>query len=332
MEMHTRGMFEGIGLAPEEEDLYLRLLATGATSVRDLTRDLQWGSPRVRSVLKGLESKGFVTRSPSPTKAYVPVAPDAAVEHLALRREEEIARARSIASQLAVDFRVKLQRTDPAELVEVLVGAEATTQRVLQLMTTARTEVADISKPPYLASLETYDPIEEDLLRRGVRIRVLYESAGLELQNVTQIQRALDAGEEGRVLGELPMKLLIVDDKVALTPVASLDESKEPASLVLHAASIVNGLKLLFELLWERAVPIGVVPEDDSATQQISLDDTERELLQLVAAGFKDDVIARQMNLDPRTVRRRLRRLMDALGAETRFQAGMQVVRRGLIE
>lgn len=331
MAIETRRMFESVGLAPEEEDLYLRLLSTGAKSVRDLAREFQWGSARVRSVLKALESKGFVTQSPPPAKDYLPVAPNAAVEHLALRREEEIGRARSVAERLAADFRIKLQRTDPAELVEVVVGSEATGQRFAQLLSTARTEAVNISKPPYLSPPETHAPVEHALLARGVRSRVLYESAGLELMKITAIQRDLDAGEEARVLGELPMKLLIVDDKVALTPMASLDATKEPASLVLHAASIVSGLKLLFEMLWERAVPIGVADTQGSATD-VPLEDTDRELLQLVASGFKDEVIARQLDLDPRTVRRRLRRLMDALGAETRFQAGMQVVRRGLIE
>lgn len=330
--MQTRGMFEGIGLAPDEEDLYLRLLATGPTSIRDLARDLQWGSARVRSVLKVLESKGFVTRSPLPAEAYVPVAPDAAVDHLALRKEEEIARARSIASQLATEFRVKLQRTNPAELVEVVVGADAITQRVAQLQMTARREVAVFSRPPYHDTSGRANPEELELLGRGVRYRMLYESAGLELHESDRIQRDIDAGEEARVLGKLPMKLVIVDDKVAVTPVAAVESEKEPAALVLHADSVVHGLMLLFEFLWERAVPIGVGPRDASAADSIALEEADRQVLRLLAAGFKDETIARQMSLDPRTVRRRLRRLMDALGAETRFQAGMQVVRRGLID
>lgn len=330
--MQTRHMFEGIGLAPEEEDLYLRLLATGPAAVRDLARDLQWGSPRVRSVLKSLESKGFATQSPPPSRSYVAVAPAAAVEHLVVRREEDIARAREIASQLEADYRVRLQRTDPAELVEVVAGQEAIVQRVAQLQSAARKEIANFSKPPYLDTYESDNPMELALLRRGVRIRVLYESAGLDMQEFKWIQRDIDSGEEARVLSELPMKLLIIDDKVAVTPVTALDPSKEAASLVLHAASVVRGLKLLFEREWERALPIGVAAEEESHAPTAPLGETDRELIGLLASGFTDETIARQMGLGQRTVRRRLRRLMDELGAGTRFQAGMQVVRRGLID
>lgn len=45
----------------------------------------------------------------------------------------------------------------------------------------------------------------------------------------------------------------------------------------------------------------------------------------------KDESIARQTGLSIRTLRRRMRRLLDLLGAQTRFQAGMQAARRGRI-
>lgn len=331
MPSQTRGVFEGIGLAAEEEDLYLRLLSLGPAPVQELATQLQWAPTRVRSVLKLLESKGFVTQSPTSSKAYVAVAPDAAVEHLALRREEEIARARSIAAQLAAEARAKVQRSDPAELVEVVVGTEAIIQRVEQLETMARTEVAVFSKPPYLQPTDSDNVESVELLARGIRCRVLIESAGLEQHESGRIQRDIDAGEETRVLGEVPMKLIIFDDEVAISPVTAADADVEAAALVLHAPSVVRGMKVLFEVMWERAVPIGVADDRDAETGQIPLDDTDRELLRLIASGFTDEVIAGQMALHPRTVRRRLRRLMDELGAETRFQAGMQVVRLGLI-
>jgi len=48
-----------------------------------------------------------------------------------------------------------------------------------------------------------------------------------------------------------------------------------------------------------------------------------------MAAGAPDASIARQAGVSQRTVERRLRSLMDRLGAETRFQAGVLAVHRG---
>ncbi|MDQ2757215.1 MAG: LuxR C-terminal-related transcriptional regulator [Actinomycetota bacterium] len=48
-----------------------------------------------------------------------------------------------------------------------------------------------------------------------------------------------------------------------------------------------------------------------------------------MSAGVADASIARQTGVSQRTVERRIRSLMERLGAGTRFQAGVQAVRRG---
>jgi DNA-binding NarL/FixJ family response regulator len=55
----------------------------------------------------------------------------------------------------------------------------------------------------------------------------------------------------------------------------------------------------------------------------------EGALLGLLAAGLTDSAIGRHLGTHPRTVQRRVRELLDRLGAGTRFQAGLQAVRRG---
>jgi DNA-binding NarL/FixJ family response regulator len=52
-------------------------------------------------------------------------------------------------------------------------------------------------------------------------------------------------------------------------------------------------------------------------------------LLRQLLSGAKDEQIARTMGLSLRTIRRRIADLMIELGADTRFQAGAEAVRRG---
>ncbi|HEX5861291.1 MAG TPA: helix-turn-helix domain-containing protein, partial [Nocardioides sp.] len=54
-----------------------------------------------------------------------------------------------------------------------------------------------------------------------------------------------------------------------------------------------------------------------------------RFLLQQLAAGAKDEQIARVLGISLRTVRRRVADLLSELGVDTRFQAGAEAVRRG---
>jgi DNA-binding NarL/FixJ family response regulator len=48
----------------------------------------------------------------------------------------------------------------------------------------------------------------------------------------------------------------------------------------------------------------------------------------MMATGAKDEAIARQLGLSPRTVRAEITALVAGLGAKSRFQAGCLLVRR----
>ena len=61
------------------------------------------------------------------------------------------------------------------------------------------------------------------------------------------------------------------------------------------------------------------------ALVQAFVDDSE------IWTGATDDVIARQLGISPRTLRRRLHDLFDELGASNRFHAGVEAARRGWV-
>ncbi|MEV0841406.1 hypothetical protein AB0I55_17850 [Actinocatenispora sera] len=51
----------------------------------------------------------------------------------------------------------------------------------------------------------------------------------------------------------------------------------------------------------------------------------------MLVSGLKDEAVARQLGWSLRTMRRRVQRLHQRLGATNRFQAGVQAARRGWI-
>lgn len=57
----------------------------------------------------------------------------------------------------------------------------------------------------------------------------------------------------------------------------------------------------------------------------------DARLLALLTTGMPDRSIAKQLGLSYRTYQRRLRALMAALGAHTRFQAGLRAAARGWV-
>jgi DNA-binding NarL/FixJ family response regulator len=120
--------------------------------------------------------------------------------------------------------------------------------------------------------------------------------------------------------------MFLADDTLGLI---SLDRPvTSDSALVIHRSSLLDTLIALFEAVWSGAVPLRFdvpVPGAQDAPRQ----EHHRTLLGLLAAGLTDEAIARHMNWHPRTAQRHVRELMTELGAQTRFQAGLQAARRG---
>jgi DNA-binding CsgD family transcriptional regulator len=154
----------------------------------------------------------------------------------------------------------------------------------------------------------------------GRRSRAIYPVRALHEASDALLTRAR-MGEQIRVISELPTRMIVLGTTHAVIP-EPLGMADEPRLLV-RQRGVVEALTMLFELLWERAAP---VPELDLGEAR---PDLRRFLLQQLAAGAKDEQIARTLGISLRTVRRRVADLLIELGVDTRFQAGAEAVRRG---
>jgi DNA-binding CsgD family transcriptional regulator len=231
---------------------------------------------------------------------------------------------RALATELMERFRAGHGTADPTEIVEVLTTREATVQRMAQLQRSAREEVRAFDRPPYIGGLGTNE-IESELLGAGLRYRCVYDRAGLDMPGrLGAIRNLIQDGEQARVTTGVPVKMFLADDALGLI---SLDRpATSDSAMVIHRSSLLDTLIALFEATWSNAVPIRF---DLPATDPSPLQEQHRTLLGLLAAGLTDEAIARHMGWHPRTAQRHVRELMTELGAQTRFQAGLQAALRG---
>jgi HTH domain len=126
-----------------------------------------------------------------------------------------------------------------------------------------------------------------------------------------------------RVAGRLPMKMMLIPGRAALLPM-DWERQRPDEVLVVRSPTLLAALLTLFELIWERAGPIDRVASGHAQ----GADDG---LLQLLAEGLQDEAVADKLGVSVRTVRRRVADLLEDLGARTRFQAGVQAARKGLL-
>jgi sugar-specific transcriptional regulator TrmB/DNA-binding CsgD family transcriptional regulator len=315
-------LLTALGIPPDDEAVYRLLLRQPAATVGDLAARAGRGTRSLRQSVQRLTDLGLVSQLAGRPARLVAVRPDAAVEALIARRQQELAVARSAAQLLLAEMPAdRLHR--PEEELEIVFGRQAVATRFLQLQQTAQRELLVLDRPPYAQDPQQPNPGEDDMLARGVRVRGIYAPEALEIPGALDLLRAaVEAGEEARTCDEVPIKLAVADRAMAILPFTGEQASMVDSALVVYASTLLDALVRLFELLWRASVPI--LPEAHT-------DDPDEDLLTLLSAGLKDEAIARQLGVSLRTVHRRTSQLLDRVGARTRFQAGLRAAHLGLL-
>jgi sugar-specific transcriptional regulator TrmB len=152
------------------------------------------------------------------------------------------------------------QESNPLEYIEVIKDPYQIHKRFMQLVAEAKEEILVFTKPPFSRSPEQRDEHlhqETEVLKRGIRGRCIYEIPTDEDERrwlSEHIKGAVRAGEEARVLKDVPMKMAIFDSRIVLFALAD-PVSKEPSltSQIVEHRDLARSLKILFESLWEKA-------------------------------------------------------------------------------
>jgi sugar-specific transcriptional regulator TrmB len=309
-------LLAAVGLSADEVGTYRELIgrASAAASGTDVHDD----------ALEQLVSRGLVLRH---GEDYVAAPPELALEVLVRQREAVLQEVRRHAGELGKRYRSVARPGGGDGLLEILDGQETIANCYEQLQRSATREVLVFVKPPFAMPGDEALESESENLDHGVRYRAVYSRDALSSDaDLNHVFMAAESGEEVRLVSELPMKLAIFDDRLAMLPFASPDGAASRAMLV-RPSGLLDALRLLFEMFWERGVSLPGTREEidvgEGPTQE------ELRLLALIGAGLKDEAIAYRLGLSPRTVRRRIARLMERLGADNRFVAGYQAAKRG---
>jgi DNA-binding CsgD family transcriptional regulator len=174
---------------------------------------------------------------------------------------------------------------------------------------------------PPMEVLERSLAEDAELVARGVRRRAVHRQTLLQTPRHARYLRELAAlGVEVRLIEHAAYDLILLDRMVACLPA----EPGVPGSdiLVLRGSALINAQLAMYEDYWLRAVPYEATaadPPDAELTPQ------ERVVIRLMAGGLSDDQIARRVGVHRRTVQRSVAKLMERLGATSRFEAGLRL-------
>ena len=254
--------------------------------------------------------------------------PDITLPARASELERQALQIRATADQLAVIYHQARAQQAGDQTIEVLGSREEVARYFVQVMGAARQRVRSLDRPPFTRAEHAVTDVQRQQAAEGVRFLTVYDTDVLQgAQSIAALERLAALGEQMRVLKGVPLKMVVADDDTALVIVRTDDESWR-GSMLVRRSPLLDALTLLFETLWRLSVPLHR-PERELGNQPDQPPLRDRQVLMMLAGGATDETIARQLGVSSRTVERRVRALLDRLGANTRFQAGVQAARRG---
>lgn len=305
--------------------LYLALLRVREPTAASVA-DLGLPGDEAQRALHVLERHGMVASGTGGSLRVTP--PDVAVPAYLTALELRLRSTRTVTPRLTQLYRQvqeepagTARRPPTLRLLTGLAEVDAACRR----LTEEATHGIDV-----LASPENWEWAVSDLTTASDRLTrraVLDESLLADEEALNQILGLRESGVEVRIALKVPVTLHLFDEQVVLLRIDDGPDPRAVTGFEVRHRRLTEALGRVFWLTHEHADP---VPLARTSAHERSLD-REARVLTLLATGATDSVIARRMGISQRTVERYVHNLMDSLGATTRFQAGVQAVRRGLL-
>ena len=247
-----------LGLTSYEAKAYLTLIRRDSFTAAQVARQSGLPRQRIYDVLGSLVQKGLAVARPGNVVKYAATAPELAIDLLLTSHRDELSRmerdARGMVNDLKPAYEAGQAHTDPLEYIEVLRDRRAINERFDELQRGIEREILVFTKPPYAT------PVQEEVtgleVTRTHVARSLYELSALDDPAFAEgVRKFVEAGEEARFVPELPLKLVIIDERLVMfgmeDPVAG---SADLTIMVVEHPSLANILKIAFDAVWDQGL------------------------------------------------------------------------------
>ncbi|MFF4358084.1 LuxR C-terminal-related transcriptional regulator [Streptomyces sp. NPDC001604] len=312
---------------------YETALQKGRFDDEEIATALAADTTAVEEIRKSLQDLHLLSPS-APGRPVVPLDPEVAEAELVTpleveigRRRREIGRIHEELRSLAADYRARPGGLPADVPITVLDDVEEVRREIDRARYGCTQERMSLQsgggRPPELLEADREHTLE--LLRRGVRVRTLYQhTARTSLATRTYVQEISRRGAEVRTVDELSERLIIYDRRIAFIPKERTGR-QPPGAAVITEPTVVDYLARTFESVWQ----IGRSFEVDQQTAEYPqvAEEVRHSIIRLMALGLKDEVIARRLGMATRTCRRHISAVMEEMGAVSRFQAGLIIGR-----
>ncbi len=266
------------GLTKREAHIYLALLQKKEFAASEISSMVPVGRTKVYEAMPSLISKGFCKEIyKDGKKIYCAVEPKVAIkslmsfyrqkikEEIALKEEEMFKKGEmfeELEKKLVQIYFENNEKFEQLDYIEILKDKNQIGKRWIELQQSIQFEILGFNKPPYsLDYSENIKPQEAMMKRKKIISRGIYEQQDILLGAVpTDFYPVIDfyskLGEECRVVDKLPMKMMIIDEKIVMLALNDLVSTKPSiTTLLIKHPDFAKALKEVFEIQWSKSIP-----------------------------------------------------------------------------
>ena len=256
-----------LGLNAYESRAYLVLIGHSRFKALEVAGRARIPRQKIYEVLDSLIEKGFVRVVQGKAKEFSAVEPKMALQSYLTRRRETFEREwqdrQSLSAALSADLEAVFADgsqgpgTGPSGLCSDRRRHRSNRRGVPPAAGPERKGAyLEFARPPYAVD-PVEEPMIEQLLEKGTRCRLLYESRGHKAEQRAQLKLLQKAGAEVRLASELPIKLAVFDNRRGMI---SLDDPvvghPQITALVFEHERLGAAMKSLFQDFWKRGVAL----------------------------------------------------------------------------
>ncbi len=322
-------------------DLYRHAVLNPTWTPQEAAAAIGLDEGRLRAALSTLCGLMLLQPSPDRHRAFDAVGPESAVAELLANEELELRRRQAevtavrghVLGMVPHYFEARRERRRHEAIDQV--DAAAASRLLADWARRIREEVL-IAHPGGGWSAERLQhSLQADhmILDRGATLRVLLQHATVRHEPTRAwAAEIVAAGGEVRTVPVVPNRMILHDRERAMLPPEGGDVTN--GAIVVREPGVVDFLVAVHQLLWNQGTdyPLTAANGEEVGSESGADAALRRAVLEQLVTGAKDDVIARRLGMSVRSCRRHITDIVRDLGAESRFQAGVLAVRRGMLD
>lgn len=245
-----------------EGEVYLALLHKKEFTAAEIAKITSVSRTKTYEILQNLVKKGLCTETfRNGIKIFSSVDPEIAIKNILQDYEERKKVADQLKISLTEIFKANGKINDPLDYIEVITDLDQIRSRWIDIQQNSiKFELLGFNKRPFSLLVDEGAKYLESIIKKNVVSKSIFEYDDSQDEASREILiRNLDIlssiGEEVRVVEKLPMKLVIIDERItmlALNDPVSMTPSI--TTMIITHPSFAASLKTVFESYWNNSI------------------------------------------------------------------------------